>query len=62
MDKLAIRCTVLKHLNTGIKEETEYLKMLLKENPDDLQVSDLCTALGILVALKNEVEELINKL
>lgn len=62
MDKQYIRAKVLSWLNKAEKEEIEILKKIIKENPEDERVPDLCTALGVFVALKPEAEELIEKL
>lgn len=62
MDKQYIRAKVRTWLNKAEKEEIENLKEIIKENPEDERVPDLCTVLGIFVALRNEADELIEKL
>lgn len=62
MDKKYIRAKVWSWLNKAEKEEIEILKEIIKENPDDERVPDLCTAIGIFVAFKTEADELIEKL
>lgn len=62
MDKQYIRAKVRSWLNKAEKEEIEILKEIIKENPEDERIPDLCTALGIIVALRTEADELIEKL
>lgn len=62
MDKQYIRAKVRAWLNKAEKEEIEILKEIVKENPEDERISDLCTALGIFVALRIKTDELIEKL
>ena len=61
MDKKYISGRVMYWLNKAIETETEFLKEDIKNNPNS-DVSDACTALGILVAFKIEAKDLIEKL
>lgn len=61
MDKKYISGRVMYWLNKAIETETEFLKEDIKNKPNS-DVSDACTALGILVALKIEAKDLIEKL
>lgn len=61
MNKDYISGRVMYWLNKAIETETEFLKEDIKNNPDS-DVNDACTALGVLVALKTEAKDLIEKL
>ena len=61
MDKNYISGRVMYWLNKAIESETEFLKEDIKNNPDS-DVNDACAALGVLVALKTEAKDLIEKL
>ena len=61
MDKKYISGRVMYWLNKAIETETELLKEDIKNNPKS-DTSDACTALGVLVALKIEAKDLIEKL
>lgn len=61
MDKKYISGRVMYWLNKAIETETEFLKEDIKNKPKS-DTSDACTALGILIALKTEAKEIIEKL
>lgn len=61
MDKKYISGRVMYWLNKAIETETEFLKEDIKNNPKS-DTNDACTALGVLVALKIEAKDLIEKL
>ena len=61
MNKNYISGRVMYWLNKAIEAETEFLKEDIKNNPK-ADTSDTCTALGILIALKAETKEIIEKL
>lgn len=61
MNKDYISGRVMYWLNKAIEAETEFLKEDIKSNPKS-DTSDTCTALGILIALKTEAKDVIEKL
>lgn len=49
-------------LSKAIKEETQRLKEVLDFNPNNEDIEQICTEIGVLVALKNYANDLIKKL
>lgn len=61
MNKNMVKDKVLFWLNQSIEKETVSLKTFL-ENNSEPQIEEICTTIGILTALKNQAEEMIDKL
>lgn len=62
MNKKYIKTRIHFWLDMAEANELENLKAFIKENANDDRVPDLCTVLGIIVALKNQAKDLIEKL
>lgn len=61
MNKNMVKDKVLFWLNQGIEKEVVSLKAFL-ENNSEPQVEEICTTISVLAALKNQAEEMIDKL
>lgn len=49
-------------LQKAIDEEIERIKDLKEHGPSTIDISQCCTEIGVLVALKRQAKELINSL
>lgn len=62
MDKIYLTKRTEVLLSKAIREETQRLKEVLAFNPDNEDVGQICTEIGVLVALKNYANDLVKEL
>lgn len=61
-DKMYLQRRTEYLLQKAIDEEIERIKDLKEHGPSTIDISQCCTEIGVLVALKRQAKELINSL